>query len=81
MPIDIVKFDISMIRQLAKEGTESVISGTAQVILNSGYKLVAEGIEDEAVKQLVVAMGATHLQGYLLGRPLPCKQIIDASVR
>ena len=75
MPIDIVKFDISMIRQLAEEGTESVISGTAQVILNSGYRLVAEGIEDEAVRQLVMSMGATHLQGYLLGRPLPVAEL------
>jgi diguanylate cyclase (GGDEF)-like protein len=75
MPIDIVKFDISMIRQLAEEGPESVISGTAQVILNSGYRLVAEGIETDQVRDMVISMGASHLQGYLISPPLPVDQL------
>ncbi|TNF36183.1 MAG: bifunctional diguanylate cyclase/phosphodiesterase, partial [Gammaproteobacteria bacterium] len=71
MPVDIVKFDISMIRQLANaDRSRSIISGTARVILDSGFKLVAEGIENEELRQLVIAMGATHLQGYALGRPM-----------
>jgi len=42
MPIDIVKFDISMTRQLAKEDkSRAIISGTAGVIIGSGFKLVA----------------------------------------
>ncbi len=72
MPVDIVKFDISMIRQLTKEDkSRSIITGTARVILESGFKLVAEGIETDELKQLVLEMGATHLQGFALGKPMP----------
>lgn len=77
MPVDIVKFDISMTHQLTSEDkSRSIISGTARVILDSGFKLVAEGIENNELKQLVLDMGATHMQGFALGRPIlltkPC---------
>ena len=70
MPIDIVKFDISMTRQLtAEDRARAIISGTAEVILKAGFKLVAEGIENAELQNLVVEMGATHMQGYALGKP------------
>jgi diguanylate cyclase (GGDEF)-like protein len=70
MPIDIVKFDISMTKQLAAETkSRSIISGTAGVIIKSGFKLVAEGIENSQLQELVSKMGATHMQGYALGKP------------
>ena len=70
MPIDIVKFDISMTRQLtAEDRARAIISGTAEVILKAGFKLVAEGIENVELQNLVIDMGATHMQGYALGKP------------
>ncbi len=70
MPVDIVKFDITMIQDLDKDArTRSIIVHTAKLIMDAGYELVAEGIETEETRELVIAMGATHLQGYLLGRP------------
>ncbi|MDQ1362372.1 MAG: hypothetical protein QG652_232 [Pseudomonadota bacterium] len=76
MPIDIVKFDISMTRQLVTEDkSRSIISGTAAVILNSGFKLVAEGIENSELQELVIKMGATHMQGYALGKPATLEAI------
>ena len=70
MPIDIVKFDISMTKQLtAEHRARAIISGTANVIINAGFKLVAEGIENTELQNLVAAMGATHMQGYALGKP------------
>lgn len=77
MPIDIVKFDISMTRQLtAEKKSRSIIFGTASVILNAGFKLVAEGIETTELKDLVSSMGATHMQGYALGKPEPVEKIL-----
>ena len=77
MPIDIVKFDISMTRQLAIEDkSRSIISGTAGVILKCGFKLVAEGIENTELQELVTNMGATHMQGYALGKPVTIDNIL-----
>jgi EAL domain-containing protein (putative c-di-GMP-specific phosphodiesterase class I) len=39
------------------------------MILGASFQLVAEGIETEELKAKVITMGATHLQGFLLGRP------------
>jgi len=70
MPVDIVKFDISMVHDLNKDlRTRNIIKHTADLILEAGYSLVAEGIETEEVYQRVISLGATHLQGYLFGRP------------
>ena len=78
MPIDIVKFDISMTRQLATEDkSRAIISGTAGVILGAGFKLVAEGIENPELQELVINMGATHMQGYALGKPATLDVILQ----
>ena len=78
MPIDIVKFDISMIQDINKDPrTYSIIKNTAKMILDAGYKLVAEGIEDEQAAEQFKAMGVTHLQGYYYGRPAPLSKIAE----
>ncbi len=71
MPVDIIKFDMTMTRALVDKdiNTQQIIKATAQMILNSNYELVMEGIEDKEMFETAKAAGATHIQGYLLGRP------------
>ncbi len=70
MPVDIVKFDIEMINAMRKDArSRQIIEHVASLILDADYQLVAEGIEDQQTLELVVNMGATHLQGYYLGKP------------
>ena len=76
MPIDIVKFDITMIHDLNKNRrTRTIIQDTAKLVLDAGFQLVAEGIETEEIREMVSEMGATHLQGYLIGRPAELSKI------
>lgn len=70
MPVDVVKFDISMVRSLEEGGRQGIIvENLARLIRDAGFKLVAEGIETQATLELVTALGFTHAQGYYLGRP------------
>lgn len=70
MPVDMVKFDIDMIRDLEGEASRrAIVQSAARMVRDAGYELVAEGIENNAQRELTTAMGATHLQGYLFGRP------------
>lgn len=70
MPVDIVKFDIDLIRDLEKNSAQSeVTAGMAGMIRRAGYQMVAEGIEGEALLERVRALGFTHVQGYLFGQP------------
>lgn len=70
MPVDIIKFDMSMTHALkSDEKTRNIILSTAEMVLRSGYQLVMEGIEDQEMYQGAKLAGATHIQGYLLGKP------------
>ncbi len=69
MPVDVVKFDISLIRLLEQGAQHRIVLHLAQMILESGYRLVAEGIETEAQLAAVYKLGFAYGQGYLFGRP------------
>ncbi len=76
MPVDIVKFDISMVRALKTDDrSRAMIADTAQLIHNAGYTLVAEGIEDEETLQCVLTLSPKYLQGYLFGYPQPLHEL------
>ncbi len=70
MPVDIVKFDITMVQALNEsEQNRQIVSHVARLILDAGYTLVTEGIEDEQTLVRVIEMGAGYAQGYYFGRP------------
>lgn len=73
MPVDIVKFDISLIRSLAQDDARqgSIVEGLAMMIRKAGYSMVAEGLETGQALEKVNRLGFSHGQGYYLGRPAP----------
>jgi len=70
MPVDIVKFDISMIAQLEKENQQQrlITEEMAALVKAAGYKIVAEGIETETMLQRVKGIGFDYVQGFYFGR-------------
>ncbi len=70
MPVDIIKFDISMVRHLDAGGRQGlIVENLAAMAIKAGYHLVAEGIETEKTLQKIVASGFLRGQGFLFGRP------------
>jgi len=70
LPVDVVKFDISLIRKLNdSDRAAQIVADFARMMSDAGYELVAEGVETEAMLRKVEALGFGHVQGYLLGRP------------
>jgi EAL domain-containing protein (putative c-di-GMP-specific phosphodiesterase class I) len=41
-----------------------------------GLSTIAEGVEDEAALDLLREMGASHVQGFHLGRPAPVEEVL-----
>ena len=70
MPVDMVKFDMSLIRLLEKDDLRErlIVQDIAQIVATAGYDLVAEGIENEVLLAQVEALGFTYAQGYHLDR-------------
>jgi diguanylate cyclase (GGDEF)-like protein len=70
MPVDCVKFDVSLIRQLFDGDRQSIIvENLASMVIKAGYDLVAEGVETEAILEKITQLGFTRGQGFLFGRP------------
>jgi len=70
MPVDVVKFDISLIRSLEQgERQGGIVESLALMIRKAGYGMVAEGIETEQALEKIRLLGFSHGQGYFLGRP------------
>jgi EAL domain-containing protein (putative c-di-GMP-specific phosphodiesterase class I) len=82
MPVDLVKFDISMTRRLLGNTRQSIIvANLARTVRDAGYGVVAEGIERQEELDKVIQVAFTHGQGYLLGRPAPLKACEDMKKR
>jgi len=79
MPVDVVKFDISLVQGLCDERQGGMVMHLAQMILESGHQLVAEGIEDMKTLKAAKAAGFARGQGYLMGRP--AEQATQSKVR
>jgi len=71
MPVDIVKFDISMIRLLETGDSRQklIVEEIAGMVRTAGYDMVAEGVETREQLDMVIGMGFTHVQGYYFGKP------------
>jgi diguanylate cyclase (GGDEF)-like protein len=69
MPVDVVKFDITLTRLLEKSESKPILNHLAQMINESGYLLVAEGIESSAAAAHLKQLGFQYGQGYYFGKP------------
>ena len=70
MPVDCVKFDVSLIRQLFEDNRQSIIiENLASMVVKAGYDLVAEGVETQEILERIVKLGFKRGQGFLFGRP------------
>lgn len=69
--IDYIKIDQSFVRNLAP-GTEDLVLCEAMIIMahRLGLKVVAEGVETLAQRELLLAAGCDYAQGYLYSRPV-----------
>ena len=73
LPITGLKLDMSFTRRLTGDGgtTEVLAEGLAQLADGLGMLGIAEGVETEEQAGLLAAMGWSHGQGWLFGRPAP----------
>jgi diguanylate cyclase (GGDEF)-like protein len=73
-PVDVLKLDKSFVDGVADgadRGRIAVAAAVVQLAEHLGLKAVAEGIESEAQRERLRAMGYRYGQGFLMGRPMP----------
>ena len=71
IPAHIVKVDRGFITHLAEDArTRTLVRSMIGMAHELGYRVVAEGVENETALDYLGQMGCNEVQGYLLARPL-----------
>lgn len=73
--IDYLKIDQSFIRRLAQESNDLALCEAMVMMAHKlGLKVIAEGVETDEQRRLLIAIGCDFAQGYFFAKPLPVDQ-------
>ena len=71
-PLDVIKLDISFVRQL--EINEIVVESIIKMAHRLNFTTVAEGAETEEQVKVLKSLGCDLIQGYYYSKPLPAQE-------
>ncbi len=75
LPVSELKIDRSFIKDMADNmDDEVIVHSTIELAHNLGLSVVAEGVENQSVFNLLAQLGCDTVQGYFVSKPLPCKK-------
>jgi len=70
LPLHTLKIDKSFVLDMARDENDAVIvRSTIDLAHNLGYRVVAEGVEDEEVRDLLEILGCDSIQGNFISTP------------
>ncbi|MEO7934913.1 MAG: EAL domain-containing protein [Dokdonella sp.] len=80
LPVTTLKIDQAFVREIGLQslpGQEEapIIRTIIALARNLGIAVVAEGVETHAQRDLLLSLGCERLQGFLLHRPMPVREI------
>lgn len=72
LEFDELKIDSSFVRDLGRDPVTTVlVEGFLAMAQGLGVTVIAEGVETEEQRRLLLSMGCRYAQGYLFGRAMP----------
>lgn len=72
LAINTLKIDKSFLTDMVRDGHDAmIVRSIIDLGHNLGFRLVAEGVEDEQACTLLAELGCDAVQGYHVSRPLP----------
>jgi EAL domain-containing protein (putative c-di-GMP-specific phosphodiesterase class I) len=75
LPIDQIKIDQSFVRNITTDGSDIAIVRTIIAMARSlAMDIIAEGVETEEQRELLLKQGCSNYQGFLFGRPVPIEK-------
>jgi diguanylate cyclase (GGDEF)-like protein len=81
LPVDEIKIDRSFVMGMESDRRKhQIVRSTVQLGHNLGLRVVAEGVENDAVQELLEELGCDLLQGYHVGRPMSA-DLVGARLR
>lgn len=78
LPFSIVKIDKYLVWEAAKSVmSRAILENTINMFKEIHLKVVAEGIEDAEMADMLIRMGADYLQGYYYSKPVPAEVLAE----
>jgi diguanylate cyclase (GGDEF)-like protein/PAS domain S-box-containing protein len=78
LPLAQLKIDQSFVRDLMTDPNDAVIARTVVALGHSlGMRVIAEGVETAAQRDLLASMDCDAFQGYYFGRPVPPEELVN----
>lgn len=78
LPIDTVKVDQSLIRDIANDSQQSAfVAAILRLIESVGLRTIVEGIETIEQRDQLRRLGCVYGQGYYFSEPVPASQLTD----
>jgi diguanylate cyclase (GGDEF)-like protein len=75
-PFDKIKIDRCFVTDIAEpEGSASIVEAVVNIAAARHITTTAEGVETEAQRQLLRALGCSEMQGYLFSAPKPAADV------
>jgi predicted signal transduction protein with EAL and GGDEF domain len=72
LPLDQLKIDQTFVRDLLTDPQDaSIVRAIVAMGQSMNLQVIAEGVETQAQRDALLALGCTYFQGYLFGRPAP----------
>ncbi len=75
LPNKFIKIDKSFLKNINSKTDQSIINAIVDMARGLNLETIVEGVETETQFELCNKLGCCHVQGYLISRPLPAKDI------
>jgi diguanylate cyclase (GGDEF)-like protein/PAS domain S-box-containing protein len=70
LPISVLKVDRSFVRDVANDKyDEAIVASIVAIAHGLGFRVIAEGVEDDSQLRRIAALGCDEAQGFYFGRP------------
>jgi predicted signal transduction protein with EAL and GGDEF domain len=77
LPVTELKIDKSFVMHMEQdEGDRKIVKSTIELGHNMGLRVVAEGVQDAAVMELLSSMGCDQVQGNYINPPIPSEELV-----
>lgn len=78
LPVNELKIDKSFVMNMEHDQDDvTIVKSTIELGHNLGLKVVAEGIENKGVWDILKAMGCDYGQGYFMSKPMPAASLLN----